>query len=347
MGFLAVAWADVVVTDKKLKGPSTSEMKRTDKDVTDKLNQLHKVIDALHLTVKNMSEGHNKSAQESAKKMKTKFGKLSTVISKLTKHNNQLYGDNKRLRQEKNVLVDKISNLEIELQRRAEAIGHTGAEAWLKDTASELKTFLEESGLEHFASPRFSPLVAGIVSNGVVIIPLGMTSLFLLRYVKQLTVLRIVMALNLFDLGFAIAIIASSALLLGDPFEGMRHISEVNFVFIQLILGGVFWLTFGFLVAAIFKNRNNKGWKYALGELGVRTFIAVDYGRRVWIPVMERDDLPIALPALFYILYLGASIVAVHLTSMASWHSVIAQRQLTKSEDRGEVMVSLVTQHSD
>lgn len=319
----------------------------TDKEVTDKLNQLHTVIDALQKTVKGLNEGYDQHAREDSEKMQQKFDKLTNVISKLGKENKRLYNENKQLKQGKTALVDKISTLETELQKRAEGAKNAGAEAWLRHTAQDLKEFLVESGLEHFASPQFSPLIAGIVSNGVVIMPLAITSLFMLRYVKHLTVLRVVMALNLFDLGFVVAMIASCALLLGDSFEGLKHISEVNFMFIQLVVATVFWFTCAFLVAAIVQNRKCKAWKYALLELVLRVGVAADYATRVWSPVMNREDVTIALPAVIYFLYFCSSVASLKLTAAANTYSTSACRVATSNEDQTQHLDSIVVAQRD
>lgn len=333
-------------TPSTRRGPTNGEIVKTDKDVHEKLEQLHKVIDALQLTVKHMSDGHHKKTKEHSDKMSTKFKTLSAVISKLSKQNSALHNDNKLLRSEKNTLVDKISRLEVRLSKQAEEMNNIGAEAWMRTTAKELKAFLRDNGLEHFASPKFSPLIAGIVSNGVVIAPLALTSMFLLNYSKQLSTLRILMALNLFDVGFSIAVLMSSVLLLGDPFEGMRHISEVNFVFIQLVVATVFWITVCFLIAAIVRNRKNRGWRYAAIELWLRVGIAVDYTSRVWIPVMERDHLPIALPPLVYIIYVVSALVAAKLTSLANKYAISEYHQVERREEDPAIMVSVVSQRS-
>lgn len=319
----------------------------TDKDVTDKLNQLHKVINALQKTVKGLNEGYDQHARKNAEKMQQKFDKLTNVISKLGKENKRLYDDNKQLKHGKATLVDKISSLETELQKRAEEAKSASAEVWLRHTAQDLKNFLVESGLEHFASPQFSPLIAGIVSNGVVIMPLAITSLFMLRYAKHLTVLRVVMALNLFDLGFVVAMVASCALLLGDSFEGLKHISEVNFMFIQLVLAAVFWLTCAFLVAAIVQNRKCKAWKYALLELVIRISVAADYATRVWSPVMDREDITIAVPAVVYFFYFCGSVASLKLTAAANTYSASTCRMATTSEEQGQNLDSVVVVQRD
>lgn len=319
----------------------------TDKEVSDKLNQLHKVIDSLQETVKGLNAGYDQHARENADKMKQKFDKLTNVITKLGKENTRLYNENKQLKQRKTALVDKIAELEVELKKRAEEAKNAGAEAWLRNTAQELKEFLEESGLEHFASPQFSPFIAGIVSNGVIIIPLTITALFLVRNVKQLTVLRIVMALNLFDVGFVLSMLASCILLLGDSFEGLKHISEVNFMFIQLVLAALFWVTCAFLVAAIAQNRKSIAWRYACLELIIRGLVGMDYSRRVWSPVMDREDVTIALPPINYFLYLCASFASLKLTAMTQRYSRSAYVPTARIEEESRELEVVVSQRED
>ncbi|PXF40763.1 hypothetical protein BWQ96_09525 [Gracilariopsis chorda] len=340
--FIVPVSSEVQPTPKPRKALTAAELRQTDVDVRNRLEQLHKTIDAVQETMKNMNDGYDYHAKQNADRMKLRFEKLSAVVSRLTKQNSKLNVENRQLRQEKTTLVDKISKLEVQLDKLAAQASNSGVGVWMKQTATDLRKFLEENGLEHFKSPRFSPIIAGLVSNGVVLLPLAMATFFLLHYSKNLTVLRIVMALNLFDLGFALAIIASSALLLGDPFEGMRHISEINFVFIQMVVGGVFWLTAGFLVAAIIQNRTNRAWKFSTVELMLRSAVALDYSTRVWNPVMERDDVPIAMQPVFYLTYLASAVTNVYLTSKAGWHVVYAQKtQIRKQEE--EMMVSFET----
>lgn len=318
------------------KAVTKKDLQSTDKDVTDKLNQLHKVIDALQETVKGLNDGYDQHARQNAEKMQQKFAKLTSVITKLGKENNKLYNENKQLRQGKMSLVDKISGLEVELKKRAEESKNAGSQMWLRDTAAELKQFLEESGLENFASPQFSPLIAGIVSNGVIIAPLSMIGLFLLKNAKHLTTLRVVMALNLFDLGFVVSMITSCMLLVGDAFEGLKHISEVNFMFIQLVLAVLFWVTCGFLVAAIVQNRKCTAWRYVCLELVIRGVVGFDYTTRVWSPVMDREDVSIALPPLTYMVYLCASVASLHLTGKANRYSRSLYRLAPTQEEEGQ-----------
>lgn len=305
------------------------DLKKTDKDVTDKLEQLHSVIDSLQETVKGIHSGYNKHAEENAIKMQKKFEKLSKVIGRLGTQKNELYAENKKLRQEKTTLINKIATLERVLGEQAELIENSGVEAWLRKTATDLKSFLEDSGLEHFASPRFSPLIAGLVAYGVITVPLAGTTLFLLRFVKQLTILKVVMALNLFDLGYVMTMLISGALLLGDPIEGLRHISEVNFVFIQIVLAVVFWLTCIFITWGIILHRTCPSvWKYLLLELTLRITIALDYAGKVWKPAMDREDVGIALSGVRYLIYLLSSLAAVKFTLAANTRTVAVAKKL-------------------
>lgn len=347
--FLIRATGSMAAKQPILKAKTTSftDVKLTAKEVHDKLSQLHSVIDGLKAKVKLIGEGTSEDgARQRAGRIQEKFEKLTQVITKLSTQNLKLYGENKALRMSNEALVDKISALELRLKRKAEKETNVGVESWLRQTATELKSFLEENGMEHFTSPRFSPIVAGIVSNGVVLLPLAMASLFLLHFVKQLTVLRLVMAFNLFDVGMAIATIFSTLLLLGDPLEGLRHISEVNFVFIQILLAAIFWLTMVFLGVAMVQNWRNRAWKVCLVEMGLKVTIAVEYTRKVWVPVMDRDDVSIALPGLFYAFHSVAMLTCVGLTAWANRCAVSAHhRQTFRADDRESDQLMVIPFH--
>lgn len=289
------------------------DMKLTVHEVHEKLSQLHYAIDGLQAKVKSMDEGpDHQAAIESHYKIGSKFSKLSEIISKLSEQNMKLYTENISLRQSNIGLVGKIQKVEDNLnklvlqQRRNSNIKKESfhMETWLKQTSHELKLFLEDNGLEHFSSPKFSPIVAGIVSNGIILIPLGLTSLYLLHYVKKLTMFHIVMSFNIFDLGICISLLSSSILILGDPLEGLRHISEINFVFVQMVMAFIYWVNLICLCFAIFQYRGyGIAWKCYIAQIGFKVFTGLEYGRKVWSPVMDRDDIPIALPFVWYVLY--------------------------------------------
>lgn len=301
------------------KVPTTfQDVKLNNHEVHDRLEKLHAVIDSIQNGVHSMNQGNDRKLRFNSEHMQQRFTKLSSVVSKLSAHNRKLYTENKVLRHGNSALVDKISALEGRLKRMAEKEANAGAEAWLRQTAVELKRVLEESGLEHFSSPRFSPLVAGLVANGVIMVPLGTTSVFLLHYVKQLTLMRVVMALNLFEFGMSVTVVASSILLLGDPLEGLRHISEANFMFLQIVVAGVFWASVALIIVAVGRLRTHRGWKFLMVEMAIKAVVSVEYGRKVWVPVMDGDDVPIALSMAYYVAYVAATVGCVGLTACAS-----------------------------
>lgn len=341
------------------KVPSQHEMKQTDETVTKRLAQMQKVIDALQDALKGVNDGYDRHTKSRAEAMKAKFDKLSVVIAKLGREKKELIGQNHALKKENTALIDKIEQFEVKLKEAAKVAENSGSQAWLRNTAADLKAFLENSGLTNYASPHFSPIVAGVVSYGVMILPLVMITLYLVHNAKHLSVLRVLMGLNLFDLGFATATIVSIALLLGDPFEGMRHISDINFVFIQLVLAAVFWLSVTFMGAAIYHNKSSSVRRYLAAELVLRSVVAADYAHRVWIPVIERVDQPIGMPGYSYFLFFCAAIAGVRLTSgaMTCAAQIHSSLPLLASQSAGTVgsgsqleaavVDSLLTRHDD
>lgn len=293
-------------------------MAATEKEVHQRLDQLHAVIDALQEKVLDAREGRKQNDNDSLSIIRSRYERLSVVLSKISGQNVKLHGENNALKQSNNLLVKKISALESRLHQMAEKEANTGIEAWLRQTSLELRNFLEVNGLEHFSSPRFSPVVAGLVSNGVLLLPVAMSSLFLLNYAKQLTVLRMLMATNLFEVGVGVAMIVSSVLLLGDPLEGMRHISEANFVFIQIVLASVFWIAMGLLVVSASQTWRSRAWRYCACEILLKCIIAMIYTWQVWIPAMNQGDTPIRLAPPYYMMFITCSFACLVLTARAS-----------------------------
>lgn len=300
----------------------------TDKEVHERLEQLHAVIDALQNKVLDERKGREQSNRASVDILKARYERLSTVLSKMSGQNAKLQGENKVLKQSNGALVDKISALEARLHQIAKKETDTGVEAWLLQTALELRRFLEVNGLEHFSSPKLSPIVAGLVSNGVILLPVTMSSLFLLTYGKHLTVLRVLMATNLFEVGVAIAIIISSVLLLGDPLEGMRHISEANFVFVQIVLVSVFWIAILLLIVSISQTWQSRAWRYCVGEIVLKCVSALIYMWQVWVPTMKRNNTPIKLPLVYYAMFVMCSFGCMALTAWANRSWMFCKSQL-------------------
>lgn len=293
----------------------------TDKEVHERLEQLHAVIDALQNKVLDERKGREQSNRASFDIIKARYERLSTILSKMSGQNAKLQGENKVLKQSNGALVNKISALEARLHQMAEKETDTGVEAWLRQTALELRRFLEVNGFEHFSSPKLSPIVAGLVSNGVILLPVAMSSMFLLTYGKHLTVLRVLMATNLFEVGVAMAIIVSSVLLLGDPLEGMRHISEANFLFVQKVLVSVFWISIVLLVVSISQTWQSRAWRYFAGEIMLKCASALIYVWHVWVPAMERNNTPINLPLMYYAMFVMCPFGCMALTAWGnrSW----------------------------
>lgn len=294
------------------------DMMTMDREVHERLEQLHAVIDALQNKVVDTREGRGESNRASVGTIEARYERLSAVLGKISLQNAKLHGENKALRQSNSALTNKISALEAQLRQMAEKGIDIGVETWLQQTALELKNFLEINGLEHFSSPRFSPAVAGLVSNGVILLPVAMSSLFLLNYSKQLSVLRVLMATNLFEVGVGISVIVSSVLLLGDPLEGMRHISEANFIFVQIVLVSVFWVAMVLLIVSVSRMWQSRALKYCVAEIVLKCVNASIYTWHVWVPAMEQDSIPIRLPPVYYVVFVVCSFACMALTVRAS-----------------------------
>jgi hypothetical protein len=308
----------------KSEGLDRADIASTEKELTTKLKAMQGLINGIH-------NGVDRASKLRADAVKSKFQKLTSVIVSLDQQKSTLFFENGKLKKEMQSLVSKLQSVEQRLKIEAKKAADKSLKAWFNGRADEITSFLEGSGLQHYNDKNFSPLTAGIVTYGIVFTPLLLMCVHISQNIKRLSTLNILLSINLFEVGYMAATICSMLLLLTtDPWHGIQHISRLNFVFIQIVIGALFWCSAVLIGVDLLRDRNRSKF-FLLGfELAVRLGIASDYVSRVWLPVVERHDDPLSVPAHSYVVYFATSMLCAALTSRAQ-----RLERISSSDDNG------------
>lgn len=297
--------------------PSKDELIHTDQDLVKKLTQMEKAFQSLQNQLKGIHGLHDKTSKLRTIAIDEKFSKLETVISTQKQQKDQLYAQNKQLKKENKEMASKLRELEKQLEFLAKKASNPDVAAWMRGKALELADLFKGSSLGFYSKETVGPIAAGIVSYGVILLPCSLIAVYLLKNIKSMNLFRVLTALNLFDVGFTLGTILSIAVVWGDPIQAMHSISEANFIFLQLVLAVGFWLSIFVMLVQIYRVDRTSVRRVLSLEFVLRFLVAFDYGRRVWVPAVERAGSTIQLPGLLYFAYLAAAIVVINLTSKA------------------------------
>jgi hypothetical protein len=292
--------------------PNREEISATDAELAAKLHKMKELISGIH-------SGVDKSSRLRATSMGHKFNKLSTIIAALAKEKDGLFRENVQLRREMKATVQRLQRVETQLQAEAKRADDNDVRRWFEAKSGEITEFLHSNGLQHYEDPKFSPVMAGLVTYGLVLVPLMLASGYITRNIKFLSLLHVLTAVNIFETGYVAATILSMPLLLTlDPFHALRHISDMNFIFLQLVLAALFWAAAAILVITTLRTHTQPASRRALAaQLLLRAALACDYGLRVWAPVVDRSDAAVLVPPAAYAAYAAAVVGALLLTGRA------------------------------
>lgn len=306
--------------------PNRAEISATDAELTRKLKKMKELIYGIH-------SGVDKSSRLRATSMKQKFNKLSTVIATLADQKDSLYRENVKMRKEMKSTVERLQRVEMQLKVEAKRADDNDVKRWFEAKSGEIADYLHSNGLQNYADPKFSPIVAGLVIYGLVLFPLMAASGYVLRHVKSLSLVHALKAISIFEVGYVtISLLSMPLLVTLDPFHAMRHISEINFVFLQIVLAGLFWTSACILSAETMRTRAPGVRRNLILQLSVRLGLAYDYGQRVWTPVIERSDDALFVSPAGYAGYALAVIVTYRLTANAVWWAAAAGSTLQARE---------------
>lgn len=338
---------DKLGADEHMQVTKTKHMKMTVREVHDKLHQLHKAIDHLQSRVRSMDPNNHESKSTTTSSARDRLGK---VIADLSAQNLRLSSENRKLKTVNTQLVDKLHTIENKIktltsshssssssssstsnkpnakndnhiaQGKKIKSGLLAVESWVREAVEDMKAMLSENGIEHYLSPKFSPLVAGVVCNNMLMLPLAITLYILFRRVHILTFRCILALSNAFDTGVALALIINALLLLDDPLQGLRHISQLNFVFVQYVLSAAFWIHIIGLSVAVVKSADTpKVWKLYAAQIALKAAVGLRYHATVWVPVVDNDEDAAISPGFWsYLLFVVVCAVNIAVTARAS-----------------------------
>jgi hypothetical protein len=293
---------------------SKADMSSMDAEVTQKLDAMHKLLEGIH-------NGVGKSSRLRASAMREKFDKLTSIINGLRTQKDLLYSQNLKLKKEMGATVTKLELVERQLKAEALRANDNDYRLWLATKAGEITSFLNKNGLQTYTDKRFNPMMAGIVTYSIALIPLAMATIYLLKSAKSFSLLTVLMACNLFEIGYVCVSIASMVLLLtADPWHALWRISESVFVFLNVVLASIFWPSLLIIVTDLVRTPSAAVRRNLLPEFILRGIVAIDYGRKVWVATIEMNGEQPHTPPASYALYLVGTLVCRRLTSNALWH---------------------------
>lgn len=298
--------------------PTREELRHTDQDLLKRLTQMEKAFQSLQNQFTGLHGLHDKTSKQRAIAIEQKFKQLESSMAKQKRQKDQLYAQNKALKKENKELVHKLQELEQQLEIVAKKANNPDVARWMQEKAIELANWFSGSSLGYYRKDVVDPITAGVVIYGILLLPMSFVGIYLVKQYKQMTILKYLVALNLFDVGFTLAALISIALLWGDPIQGIYTISETNFIFLQFVLAFTFWSSVAVMLykAAVSKKGNMR--VYLGLELVLRMLVGIDYGRRVWIPAVERLGKEIQVPGVLYVMYFLAAVVECHLSLKAN-----------------------------
>lgn len=280
--------------------PSKTDLAKIDDDVSKKLKAMQDLLHGIH-------SGVDRSMRARARAMESKISKLTVVIAELSKQKDSLYKQNSKMKTEIRSTMKKLETVEAQLKLEAKRAHDNDLRTWLNEKAGEISQILTNSGLQNFKDPNFSPLVAGAVTYGVVLLPMVVGSGFVAKHVKHLSPTHALMAIHLFEGSFCFTTALSTVLLVtADPWRGMQHISSANFAFLQILVAGLYWTSITLTVVVLFQVTAARHRAVIVLQIALRATLGYYYGQKVWIDAVQKNSEEFhVIPSTYVLISLG------------------------------------------
>lgn len=168
----------------------------------------------------------------------------------------------------------------------------------------ELTALLELSSkslTKMVGKPEMSPVVSGLLTYGLLLIPLTLSMCLLVRVKRRLSLAKLTTWMTLYNVLFCGAAFGLSFVAKDEPMSALRQHNEETYEFLQLFLGLAYTFYYTCLQLltvnqCVFANRCALGTRQIL-QIGLPSLIAFHYYQTVWVlamkdkpPVIERED---------------------------------------------------------
>ena len=149
--------------------------------------------------------------------------------------------------------------------------------------------------------PEMSPVVSGLLTYGILLIPLTLSMCLVVRVKRRLSLAKLTTWMTLYNTLFCLAAFGLSFVVKGEPMLALREHNEETYEFLQLLLGVAYTFYFTCLQLltvnqCVFANRCALGTRQVL-QIGLPSLVAFHYYQTVWLlamkdkpPVIEEED---------------------------------------------------------
>ncbi|GJQ15994.1 hypothetical protein GpartN1_g7815.t1 [Galdieria partita] len=282
----------------------------TTEELESQLTEKQKQLDSLKREMEKTKKEAEKTKQDLNKQARTLQDKNEKILA-------QLEDKNKEAAQLQAELA-KVQEQLFEVQKMVE---NPQLSQWLRSKAEFLKTYVDPHLLEAIESTKnqlsstnylstqvvdhlrdnletrlektpvrmLSPLMAGIISYGVLFIPLGLSFYGIFRLSARISLKQYILVGSLFIATLHIFFALISLFTKQDALAYLQQLNENNFIFLQLIMGVLYVGYCGLLIVGLSSTENRRDFAILLIIFLCYFMLGLYYRENVWRPTMRRD----------------------------------------------------------
>jgi len=253
------------------------------------------------------SEKTKKELTEQAKALKSDNDKILAQLEEKNKEAAQLQAE-----------LAKVQEQLFEVQKLVE---NPQLSQWLLSKAEYLKTYVDPYLLEAIESTRnqlssanylttevvdllkdnletklqktpvrkYSPMMAGMISYGVLLIPLGLSFYGIFRLSARISLKQYILIGSLFIATIHIFCTLISLFTKQDALLYLQQMSENNFIFLQLMMGVLYVSYCGLLIVGLSSAENRRSLISLLVIFLCYFMLGLYYRENIWRPTMRRE----------------------------------------------------------
>ncbi|GJD12058.1 hypothetical protein Gasu2_61680 [Galdieria sulphuraria] len=136
---------------------------------------------------------------------------------------------------------------------------------------------------------KFSPIMAGILSYGVVLVPLGLSFYGIFRLSSRISLKHYILIGSLVIATLHIFFALISLFTRQDALTYLQQANENNFIFLQLIMGVLYIAYCGLLIVGLSSTENRRDLFMLLIIFLCYFMLGLYYREIVWRPTMRKD----------------------------------------------------------
>ncbi|EME28134.1 hypothetical protein Gasu2_61680 [Galdieria sulphuraria] len=282
----------------------------TTEELESQLAAKQKQLDLLKSEMDKAKKETEKTKQDLNKQARTLQDKNEEILAQLDKKNKEAL----QLQEE----LAKVQEQLFEVQKMVE---NPHLSQWLRSKAEFLKTYVDpylleaientknqlsstnylstqvvdhlrdnlEMKLQKTPVKKFSPIMAGILSYGVVLVPLGLSFYGIFRLSSRISLKHYILIGSLVIATLHIFFALISLFTRQDALTYLQQANENNFIFLQLIMGVLYIAYCGLLIVGLSSTENRRDLFMLLIIFLCYFMLGLYYREIVWRPTMRKD----------------------------------------------------------